>query len=309
MALRMAIFLIMGKRSTPDGWDRMVRAMFQKGLITVAVLLTAYAAALAQQPPQREITGITGDLYRFRNAFHFSVFLVTPAGIIATDPIDADAARWLKAEFARRFAKPVKYLIYSHDHSDHISGGELFADTAVIIAHENAKTKILRQRRPTAVPDVTFSDRLTVELGGKRVELLYLGKNHSDSSIVVRFPDERVLFAVDFIPVKSLPLRDFSDGYIEEWIESLKKAEALDFDTLAPGHGDLGRKEDVRLVRNYIEELRTEVLQHLGNGKSIDEIKQLVKMEKYSNWGSYKEYLPLNIEGMARHIEMHRRPN
>ena len=283
--------------------------MFHKGLITVAVLLMAYAAALAQQQPQREITRITGDLYRFRHAGHFSVFLVTPAGIIVTDPIDADAARWLKAKLTKRFAKPVKYLIYSHDHSDHIAGGEVFADTAVVIAHENAKTKILRERRPTAVPDITFSDRLTVELGGKKMELLYLGKNHSDSSIVMRFPDERVLFAVDFIPVKSLPFRDFSDGYIEEWIESLRKAEALDFDTLAPGHGDLGRKEDVRMMRNYMEELRTEVLQHLRDGKSVDEIKQLVKMEKYSNWGSYKQYLPLNIEGMARHIEMQRRPN
>ena len=265
--------------------------------------------AFAQQQPQREITRITGDLYRFRNAGHFSVFLVTPAGIVATDPIDADAARWLKTELTQRFNKTVKYLIYSHDHADHISGGEVFADTAVVIAHENAKAVILGERRPTAVPDITFSDRLIIELGGKRVEALYLGKNHSDNSIVMRFPDEKVLFAVDFIPVKSLPFRDFPDAYIEEWIESLRKVEALDFDILAPGHGGLGRKEDARMIRSYIEELRDQVLQYLRQGKSVEEIKQLVKMEKYSGWGNYKQYLPLNIEGMARHIQMHRVPN
>ncbi len=282
-------------------------ARLQRVLFVVAFWAVGFAAVQAQ--PQREITPIKGDLYRFRNAGHYSVFLVTPAGIIATDPIDADAARWLKAELAQRFAKPVKYLIYSHDHSDHISGGEVFADTAVVIAHENAKAVILGERRPTAVPDLTFSDRLTVELGGKKVELLYLGRNHSDNSIVMRFADERALFAVDFIPVKSLPFRDFPDAYIDEWIESLKKAETLDFDILAPGHGELGRKEDMRALRAYLEELREQVLGHLRDGKSVDEIKQLVKMDKYSGWGNYKNYLPLNIEGMARHLQMHRLPN
>jgi glyoxylase-like metal-dependent hydrolase (beta-lactamase superfamily II) len=276
-------------------------------LLAAALWAVGFSAAPAQ--PQREITPIKGDLYRFRNAGHFSVFLVTPAGIIATDPIDADAARWLKAELARRFNKPVKYLIYSHDHSDHISGGEVFADTAVVIAHENAKAVILGERRPTAVPDLTFSDRLTVELGGKKVELLYLGKNHSDNSIVMRFPDERSLFAVDFIPVKSLPFRDFPDAYVDEWIESLKKAETLDFDILAPGHGELGRKEDVRALRAYLEELREQVLGYLRDGKSVEEIKQRVKMDKYSGWGNYKNYLSLNIEGMARHLQMHGLPN
>ncbi len=264
---------------------------------------------IGQQAPVREITRIAGDLYRFRNAGHFSVFLVTPAGIIATDPINAEAARWLKQDLARRFNQPVKYLIYSHDHSDHISGGEIFADTAVVIAHENAKEKIIGEKRPTAVPQIAFSDRMTIELGGKQVELIYMGRNHSDNSTVVRFPAERVLFAVDFVSVDSLSFRDFPDAYIDDWIESLKRVEALDFDILAPGHGPLGRKEHVRTHRIYIEELRAEILKHIRQGKSLDEIKHLVKMEKYNHWGNYKAYLPLNIEGMYRHIQLHRRPN
>ena len=264
---------------------------------------------IGQQAPVREITRIAGDLYRFRNAGHFSVFLVTPAGIIATDPINTEAARWLKQELARRFNQPVKYLIYSHDHSDHISGGEVFADTAVVTAHENAKEKIIGEKRPTAVPQIAFSDRMTIELGGKQVELIYMGRNHSDNSTVVRFPAERVLFAVDFVSVDSLSFRDFPDAYIDDWIESLKRVEALDFDILAPGHGPLGRKEHVRTHRIYIEELRAEILKYIRQGKSLDEIKQLVKMEKYGNWRNYKEYLSLNIDGMYRHIQLHHRPN
>ncbi|MGH7772776.1 MAG: MBL fold metallo-hydrolase [Candidatus Binatia bacterium] len=285
------------------------RKLYTYLFVLVLVALAYAIATFGQQAPVREITRIAGDLYRFRNAGHFSVFLLTPGGIIATDPINAEAARWLKQELANRFNQPVKYLIYSHDHADHISGGEVFADTAVVVAHENAKTVITRAKRPTAVPQVVFSDRMTVEVGGKQVDLIYVGRNHSDNSIVMRFPAERVLFAVDFIPVESLPFRDFGDSYIDEWIESLKRVEAIDFDILAPGHGTIGRKEHVRMVRSYMEELRSQVLTYTREGKSLEEIKQLVKMEKYSNWGNYKTYLPLNIEGMHRHIQMPRRPN
>jgi glyoxylase-like metal-dependent hydrolase (beta-lactamase superfamily II) len=276
-----------------------------------ALLIGALVAlpAFAQQAPVREITQIKGNLYRFRNNFHYSVFAVTPAGIIATDPINADAARWLKAEFAKRFNLPVKYLLYSHDHVDHMSGGEVFADTAVVVSHDNAKRTIVGERRPTAVPQLTFSDTLTIELGGTVVELSYVGRNHSDNSVVMRFPAERVLFAVDFIPVNELPFRDFPDTWMPDSIDSLKRVEAMDFDVLAPGHGPLGTKANATAVRVYIEELRAEVMRLAREGKSLDEIKQAVKMEKYASWGSYKNYLPLNIEGMYRLIQANRRGN
>jgi len=272
--------------------------------------LTPWAQAQTPaQAPVREITQIAGELYRFRNNNHFSVFAVTPAGIIATDPINAEAAQWLKAELHKRFSQPVKCLIYSHDHADHISGGEVFADTATIVAHENAKTTIINEKRPTAVPQVTFSDRLTIELGGTVVELVYVGRNHSDNSIVMRFPKERVLFAVDFIPVEAVAFRDFPDAYIEDWLESLKRVEQLDFDILAPGHGPLGKKDHVRMFRGYLEDLRGEVVKYAREGKSLDDMKRLIKLEKYAKWSGYEQMLPLNIEGMYQHVQMHRRGN
>jgi glyoxylase-like metal-dependent hydrolase (beta-lactamase superfamily II) len=269
-------------------------------------LLVHWAAA---QAPIREITQIAEKVYRFRNNNHYSIFAVTPAGIIATDPINAEAAQWLKAELQRRFALPVKYLIYSHDHADHIAGGEVFADTAIVIAHENAKATILGEQRPTAIPQVTFADRMTIELGGTVLELSYVGRNHSDNSIIMRFPRERVLFAVDFIPVESLAFRDFPDAYIDDWIESLKRVELLDFDILAPGHGPLGRKDHVRMFREYMADLRGEVLKYAREEKSLEEMRQLIKLPKYERWANYQQWLPLNIEGMYRYIQLHRRPN
>jgi len=136
------------------------------GVLGTVLLLMAVPWAQSQQAPAREITKIAGEVYRFRNANHYSVFAVTPAGVFAPDPINADAARWLKAEIAQRFKQPVRYLVYSHDHADHISGGEVFADTAIVVAHENARTTIIGEKRPTAVPQVTFSDRMALELSG-----------------------------------------------------------------------------------------------------------------------------------------------
>lgn len=278
------------------------------GALAIALLLLAAPWAQSQQAPVREITQIAGEVYRFRNANHYSVFLVTPAGVIATDPINADAARWLKAEIARRFNQPVRYLVYSHDHADHISGGEVFTDTAIVVAHDNAKAAIIGEKRPTAVPQVTFSDRLTLALGGTTLELDYVGKNHSDNSIVMRFPRERILFAVDFIPVNAYSFRDFPDAYMPDWIESLKRVEAMDFDILAPGHGPLGNKANVTMFREYLQDLRVEVIRYAREGKSVDEMKALITLPKYAAWGP-KEWFPLNIEGMYRLVQANRRGN
>jgi glyoxylase-like metal-dependent hydrolase (beta-lactamase superfamily II) len=277
--------------------------------LALAAAVAVEAPAQTQQAPVREITKIAGEVYRFRNNFHFSVFAVTPDGIIATDPINADAAKWLKAELQQRFNKPVKYLVYSHDHADHISGGEVFADTAVIVAHENAKPVITGERRPTPPPHVTFSDKLTIELGGTVVELIYAGRNHSDNSIVIRFPREKIAFAVDFVPIKTVAFRDFPDAYMPDWIDSVKRVEALEFDVLAPGHGPLGSKDDVRAFRVYLEELRAEVLTLARQGKSVEDVKQAVKMPKYAAWAGYEQMQQLNVEGMYRLVQANRRGN
>ena len=88
--------------------------------------------------PPREITQITGDLYRANNGNWYTIFFVTPDGIILGDPINAQFAQWLKGELDSRFAgKPVRYVVYSHSHFDHAEGGAAFAATATFVAHEN----------------------------------------------------------------------------------------------------------------------------------------------------------------------------
>ncbi len=268
------------------------------------------AGQLAQAPAAtREITKIAGEIYRFRNNNHYSIFVVTPAGIIATDPINKDAAAWLRAELRQRFNLPVRWLVYSHDHADHSSGGEVFADTAVVVAHERAREVIIGEKRPTAVPSVTFSERAMIDLGGTVMQLIHAGRNHSDNSIVMYFPVERVLFAVDFIPVNAMAFRDFPDAYMPDWIESLRRVEQIDFDILVPGHGPLGNRQHVTAFRNYLEDLRGQVLALAREGKSLEEVKRAVDLDKYRSWSGFEQMGQLNIEGMYRLVQSNRRGN
>ena len=278
--------------------------------LSFAVLFVLFAGpAISQEAPKRVITNIKGDLYRFQNNFHFSVFLVTPEGVIATDPIDADAAAWLKAEIKKRFDREVRYLVYSHDHRDHIAGGEIFADTATVIAHEKAKAAIVGEKRPTAIPDVVFNDRLTIELGGKTVNLAYVGRSHSDNMIVVHFPEVRAVYTVDFVSVKRLPYMNLPDSYFPDWIDALRFTEGIDFDILIPGHGPVGSKKDLTDHRRYFEELYEAVLDGARQGKTLEDLQKSIRMDKYSEWSQYKEWLPLNIEGMYQRVQLQRRGN
>jgi len=128
----------------------MRKSKFGLLLAALAAFVISGATGAMAQETKRVITKIADNLYRFQNNFHFSVFLVTSEGVIVTDPINSDAAKWLKAEIAKRFNKPIKYLIYSHDHRDHSSGGEIFADTAIFVGHENTKAAMIGEKRPTA---------------------------------------------------------------------------------------------------------------------------------------------------------------
>ena len=252
--------------------------------------------------PDNEITKLADDVYLFRHQFHQSMFNATPDGVIVTDPISGDAAAWLKTEIAKLADHPVRYVVYSHHHSDHITGGSVFADGTAFVSHAAARGYIADAADPlTPVPTITFDNRMFIDLGGKHVELIHTGRNHSDNSLVVLLPKEKILFAVDFIPVETVAYRTMRSDYPDDWIESLKRVEQLDFDTLVPGHGKIGRKEHVRMFRGYLEDLRTAVMEQIKKGASLEQAKQSIRLPKYETWGRYDDWFPENVEGMYRY--------
>ena len=86
-------------------------------LISAVGLMISPATDLRAQEAKRSIEQVKGDVYRFQNDFHFAMFVVTDDGIVVTDPINADAVNWLKAELADRFDQPVTHMVLSHSHA------------------------------------------------------------------------------------------------------------------------------------------------------------------------------------------------
>ena len=276
--------------------------------MAVIWVMSALEPQLFAQQPDNEVTKLGDGVYVFRHQFHQALFITTAEGVIVTDPISADAAAWLKAEIKRLTDQPIRYVIYSHHHNDHITGGSVFADQATFISHSAARSRVADAADPTTpVPSITFTDRLFIDLGGTRVELIYTGKNHSDNSVVLLLPQQRLLFAVDFIPVETVAYRTMRSDFPDDWIESLKRVEQLDFEILVPGHGKIGRKEHVRMFRGYLEDLRAAVLEQIKQGASLDEAKKTVQLPKYAQWARYADWFPENVEGMYRYYSLSQR--
>lgn len=274
---------------------------------TLAVILALLVGSTVRaQEVVRNITHIAGDVYRFQNNAHYSVFMVTSEGVIATDPISVEAATWLNEEIRQRFNQSVKYVIYSHDHWDHASGAAAFPE-ATIIAHANAIPYIEASDQPIELPDITFTSEFDLRLGGKHVHLYYLGVSHSDNLVYMVFPEEKILFGVDAIAVNRLPFQDFEGTDIDGLIGAMYALQQMDIDIVAPGHGDLGTIEDIVAHRTYIESLKDQVTALIRMGRTDAEIMQTIKMPQYSSWGSYNDWQQMNVRGMITYVKEHYR--
>jgi glyoxylase-like metal-dependent hydrolase (beta-lactamase superfamily II) len=267
------------------------------------VLAIVSVAAQAQQRPLYQTTKVEGTdgVYVFRYGNHQAMFVVTKDGVIATDPIAygrPEAAVTYIEEIRKVSDRPIKYLIYSHHHYDHIAGGKPFKDAgAKIVAHKRAKERLEKVKDPhTPLPDETFENSRTLKLGGTVLELTYLGLNHSDSNLVMRLPKEKLIFIVDTIPVGSMPGRGMIDFYPLETEQFMQRVLKMDWQRLIPGHPGqpadrLGTKKDVEEQLAFLRDASEEVKAAARAGKCWDAAEKEVKLEKYQNWPGYQNNL------------------
>lgn len=272
------------------------------GLLMAAAAVTGPAAAQEQRPPYetRKVEG-TDNVYIFRHGNHQAMFVVTPEGVIATDPIAygrPTGGQIYVDEIRKITDRPIRYLIYSHHHFDHIAGGKAFKDAgATIIAHRRAKERLEVLKDPhTPLPDETVDTTRTITLGGTELELTYVGPNHSDSTLVMRLPREKIVFVVDLLPVGRVPARGMIDFYPLEAEESIKRILAMDWERLIPGHPDsggrLGTKQDAQDQLTLLQEASAEMQKLAREGKCWEPAEREFKLPKYANWPGYEQGLP-----------------
>jgi glyoxylase-like metal-dependent hydrolase (beta-lactamase superfamily II) len=261
----------------------------------------------SQQSLAPTVKNAAEGVYIFGYKGYQSMFVVAPEGVLVTDPISPEAAKLYLTEVRKLTQAPIRYVVYSHHHFDHIAGGAPFKQAgAVFIAHRNAKVQLDRLKNQDVVlPDEVVDEKRTLMIGETRLELLYLGRNHSDNSLVVLVPERKVIYAADWLPVGELIWRNVFDSYIDEWFAGIDRALALDWDKIIVGHvrqhlpNGYGTKDDVRAFKQYFTDLKEAVRVAYNEGQCPDRAPKEVKLPKYENWFGYNEYLPMNVDRMC----------
>ena len=209
-------------------------------IIGLCVPLVGHAQFVPPGITATETEQLADGLYGFRWGAYRSIFIVTDAGVIVTDPISAEAADRYRAEIAKLTDQPVKYVVYSHSHWDHIAGGQIFKDEgATFVAQARCLSNLRESPHPDVVlPDITFEDHYEIELGGQGLALFYFGPIH-DTCLAVMIPrPHRMIYTVDIVTPLSgwyLPWdpmkADFhfynAVAYLRE-VEALVKREGID---------------------------------------------------------------------------------
>jgi|SRR5215831_4613545 len=211
-------------------------------------------------PPEKGyvVQEIRDGLYWVTDGAYNTMFLVTSEGVVAVDAPPTLGAKYLQA-ISEVTSKPVVYLIYSHEHTDHVGAAHLFPKTVKIIAQKET-ARILEERRDSRrpVPTITFEQNYVVKLGNKELMLEYPGINHERGNIYIYAPAQKTLMLVDvvypgYLPYKNLGIAEDLPGYSS----AQKRALRFDFSTFVAGHvSRLGAKNDVELSVEFYEDLQ-----------------------------------------------------
>lgn len=283
---------------------------------TAMFLLAALAAGptAAQQRQwgqDRSIEQVSDSVYRWGSDGQYGAYILTSEGIVVIDGhyCPSGTMDWLKSQLAERHDVPVKFLVLSHDHQDHVCNSQVFDDTAVTVGHRNIRPHIVREHRNSSVPDVTFENEMDLHLGGVKVTLLYVGPSHSDNLIHVHVPDEGVLISIDIARDGLFP--DLRDMDVHGMLRGLRTLSRLDnVDIVLPGHGPrlLGQDNFMRM-HDFLQALHDRVLDHMIAGRTLPEIRDLVTMDDFRDLGGIDASLDPNIVTMYDFLYRYREPN
>jgi len=255
------------------------------------------------------------------NAGSNSGFIIGDDGVIVVDTfVTADAAKALLAEIQKLTKLPIKFVLNTHYHLDHVAGNGVYAQTgAVIIGQKNLRgwinTENLKFFGPTpkpeqksmvealVAPSLTYDSAIELFVSAKPV-LVHYYPGHTGGDSVVFSPDAQVVFTGDLFWRKTLP--NLIDGTTDKWAETDAKL-AAEFPNakFVSGHGDVGTAEDVTDFEGYINDLRAAVAAGLKNNQSGDALVASVTAQlqpKYSRWDAYDYFLKRNIADTEKEL-------
>jgi len=201
---------------------------------------------------------------------------VTPAGLIVVDDKFPDQATEVLAQVKKVSPLPVRYVLNSHHHADHVSGNATVRSAlgVDIIGHRNIRENFLRLKQ-AGEPTITFDDQTSIFLGGVEVRLLWLGRGHTNGDTVIYFPDLKTVHVGDLI-IDGMPVIDYpGGGSAVEFLATIDNLLKIDFDTMIPGHGKIMHKDDVVAYRARFAEMNRRMSALVKSGVTKDQMKTL----------------------------------
>jgi cyclase len=256
---------------------------YRRLLPALAVVVLAVAGVRAEQqrpriPPTGAIKKVRDNLYVIPGAGGNTTVFVTQAGVVLVDTKLPNNGEAILNQVRTVTDKPVSTIINTHTHPDHIGSNEYFPASVDVVTHENTRKWMAANPRvasnPAAMPDRTFTDRMTLGSGDDRIDLYYFGAGHTNGDAFIVFPARRAMAAGDIFAWKMAPLIDpMAGGSVLALPDSLEKAVngIPNVDTVIEGHGDVntwqGFRDYVQFNRALLDAAKA------GRGqKSADEI-------------------------------------
>jgi len=212
-----------------------------------------------------ELQQIGGGAYVVSSTGYNSMFLVTGEGVIVVDapPSLGDKINDAIAEVTD---EPVKYLIYSHAHKDHIGGANVLPAGIEIVAQKDT-LGFLQMANDTGrpLPTQIFDNETTITLGNTTLQLSYGGPYHQNGNIFIYSPQHKILMAVDQFSPGGTPWKHLATTpHVPSYVQSYDQVLNYDFDTYVSGHG-IGTEDDVQLEKQYVSDLRNNAEFAIGN--------------------------------------------
>jgi len=259
-------------------------------------------------------------------------FVVGDDGVAVLDTFENEAAaKALMGQIHALTHLPIKFVVNTHYHLDHVAGNRVFAQHgAVIVGHHSVRAwiqsenlkffgeKIKPEEKAMVenllAPEVTYDTGVTLFLGTRRIEVTYM-QGHTGGDSVVSIPDAGIVFCGDLFWRHTLP--NLIDATTATWISTLSAFTEQKSDTLpnsalpramifVPGHGDVGNADDVQEFQAYLIWLRGAVKKGVDENKKGDALVGAVMpelTEKYGNWDFFKDFSRSNIVDAGAELE------
>lgn len=242
--------------------------------------------AQQQQPPPIKASQVKGTIYEVKggSGANCGFFIGEKEVLVIDAKMDEESAKLMIAEVKKLTSNPIKYVILTHSDGDHVNGLIGFSKGMNIVAHHQTRKHMDEAFKDPEqrlyLPNQTFSKKLKLYLGNKLIKLFYFGPAHTNGDIIVYFPDEKVVFLGDLLFLGRDPLiHRHKNGSSFGLVKTLKAVLELDADTFVHGHGDIAQRSDVEGVIESLEEKQTKIKALIEEGKSLEDIKKIFKVE------------------------------